>query len=385
MAGRTQNLKPPFPVLQLTHIMDRGGGAEEVVANIARRLDRDLFRPIVGCLWWGGTYADELMEEGLEVFVAGQKDIGPLRANRKLVDFLRKERVVISHTHMFMSNTWGRIAALRAGVPIVVTTEHLVREFIKPGKHLVPDLLLSWKTDRIVTVSERVRRSYVNGSGINPEKLQTIYNGIDIDRFNEAGPDPALRSELGLDGAGPVIGVVARFVEQKGHVFLLEAAREIVREYPDVRFLLLGDGPLRGLLVERAREYGIAGNLLFAGIRHDMPRVYPHMDVSVLSSLAEGFSITLLESMASGLPAVVTDVGGNSEIVVDGGNGYIVPPKNPAQLADRIQLLLRDPEKRKEMGSRARKSVVDGGFTVQQFVRNTEELYGALLREKGIL
>jgi glycosyltransferase involved in cell wall biosynthesis len=385
VAGRAENLKPPFPVLQLTHIMDRGGGAEEVVANIARRLDRDLFRPIVGCLWWGGTYADELVEEGFDVFILGQKDVGPLRAHRKLTDLFRRERVVICHTHMFMSNAWGRVAALRARVPVVVATEHLVREFINPGKHLVPDLLLSWATDRIVTVSERVRQSYLSGSGISPKKLVTIYNGIDIDRFTEAEPDAALRPELGLDGAGPVVGVVARFVEQKGHVHLLEAAREVVRERPDVRFLLLGDGPLRGLLIERAREYGIADNLIFAGIRHDMPRVYPHMDVSVLSSLAEGFSITLLESMASGIPAVVTDVGGNREIVDDGENGFLVPPGSPRALADRILLLLGDPGRRKLMGSRARRRVVEGGFTVHQFIRNTEALYEGLLREKGIL
>jgi glycosyltransferase involved in cell wall biosynthesis len=363
--------------------MDRGGGAEEVVANIAKRLDRDLFKPVIGCLWWGGSYADELKDEGVEVFVVGQKDMGNWEAIRKMAAFFRRERVAIVHTHMFMSNTWGRLAALAARVPVIVSTEHLVREFMNPRKHYLPDLLLSWGTDRVIAVSEKVRQSYVIGGGLNESKVVTIHNGIDIDKFDERGNGGSLRRELMLEGSGPVIGVVARFVEQKGHVYLLEAAREVAREFPDVRFVLLGDGPMRNMLVERTEEYGLRDNILFAGIRHDMAEVYPLMDISVLASLAEGFSITVLESMASGLPVVVTDVGGNAEIVIEGENGFLVPPKDPAALARKILLLLKDPEKRTLMGASARKRVVDGGFTVQNFVKSTEELYGKLLREKG--
>jgi len=374
---------PPYTVFQLTHIMDRGGGAEEVVANIARRLDRNRFRPIVGCLWWGGSYADELRDEGVEVFVVGQKDIGIRKAFGKMAGFFKKERVAVVHTHMFMSNTWGRLAALAARVPVIVSTEHLVREFVNPGKHYVPDILLSWGTDRIIAVSERVRETYVNGGGLSASRVVTIHNGIDLEKFDVRQYNGSLRRELMLEGSGPVIGVVARFVEQKGHLYLLEAAREVVREFPDVRFLLLGDGPMRDVLVERTEEYGLRNNMLFAGIRHDMAEAYSLMDISVLASLAEGFSITVLESMASGLPVVVTDVGGNSEIVVEGENGYLTPPRDPAALAGKILLLLREPEKRAAMGRAARKRVVDGGFTVQNFVKRTEELYGMLLREKG--
>ncbi|MFQ6102747.1 MAG: glycosyltransferase [Candidatus Glassbacteria bacterium] len=378
------NRTPPHPVFQLTHVMDRGGGAEEVVANIVRRLDRRLYRPIVGCLWWGGTYAEELREEGIEVFTVGQKEIGKWKSLRKLVAFLRRERVVIVHTHMFMSNTWGRMAALLAGVPIIVATEHLVREFVNPVKHFIPDLLLSWGTDRITTVSERVRQTYVRGSGIRGAKIETIYNGIDLEKFNIRAGVEALRNELCLDGNRPVIGVVARFVEQKGHIYLLEAAREVVKKFPNARFLLLGDGPLKNKLIQLAEGFGILDNIIFAGIRHDMPEIYPLMDISVLASLAEGFSITVLESMASGVPVVVTDVGGNGEIVIEGVNGYLVPPKAPAELAEKMILLLKDPEKRRRMGRAARQRVVDGGFTVVKFVENIEALYGRLLRQKRI-
>jgi len=374
---------PPYTVFQLTHIMDRGGGAEEVVANIARRLDRDLFKPVIGCLWWGGSYADELKDEGVEVVVVGQKEIGSWEAIKKMAGFFRREKVALVHTHMFMSNTWGRLAALAARVPVIVSTEHLVREFMNPSKHYLPDLLLSWGTDRVTAVSEKVRQSYVNGGGLSATKVVTIHNGIDIDKFKNRESSGSLRRDLILDGSGPVIGVVARFNEQKGHVYLLEAAREVAREFPDVRFLLLGDGPLRDMLAERAEEYGLRDNILFAGIRHDMAEVYPLMDISVLASLAEGFSITVLESMASGLPVVVTDVGGNAEIVIEGENGFLVPPKDPAALAQKILLLLREPEKRVLMGAAARKRVLDGGFTIQNFVKRTEELYGKLLREKG--
>jgi glycosyltransferase involved in cell wall biosynthesis len=376
---------PPFAVLQLTHIMDRGGGAEEVVAHIARNLDRSVYRPIVGCLWWGGSYAKELEVEGVPVFIVNQWETGAWRALRTMVDFMKREKVAIAHTHMFMSNTWGRTAALLAGVPIVVATEHLVRDYVKPAKHFVPDLLLSWGTDRIITVSERVRDTYVKGSWIRPSKIETIYNGIDLEKFSPREAEASLRSELLLDGAGPVVGVVARFVEQKGHVYLFESAREVVREFPGVRFLLLGDGPLREMLESKAREYGIRENMLFAGIRHEMPRIYPLMDVSVLSSLAEGFSITVLESAASGVPVVVTDVGGNREIVVDGVTGYLVPPKQPAAFAEKLLSLLRDPERRKAMGTAARERVAASGFTLQRFVENIETLYEGLLREKGLI
>lgn len=377
--------KPPFTVLLLTHIMDRGGGAEEVVAHIARRLDRSLYRPIVGCLWWGGSYAKELEAEGVQVLVVNQWDIGKWRALMKMTEFMKRENVAIAHTHMFMSNTWGRMAALLAKVPVIVATEHLVRDYMKPAKHFVPDLVLSWGTDRIIAVSERVRQTYIDGSWIRPGKIETLYNGIDLGKFSPRPADASLRSQLCPDGAGPVVGVVARFVEQKGHLYLFEAARQVVKEFPGVRFLLLGDGPLKEMLAEKARQYGIQENMVFAGIRHEMPDIYPLMDISVLSSLAEGFSITVLESMASGVPVVVTDVGGNREIVVDGLTGYIVPPGEPGPLAESILSLLRDPAKRRAMGEAARERVVSRGFTLERFIENIEMLYAKCLKAKGLL
>jgi glycosyltransferase involved in cell wall biosynthesis len=159
----------------------------------------------------------------------------------------------------------------------------------------------------------------------------------------------------------------------------------VVKEFPGVRFLLLGDGPLKEMLEERAREYGILENMIFAGIHHGMHRIYPLMDVSVLSSLAEGFSITVLESAASGVPVVVTDVGGNREIVVDGETGHLVPPRQPAALAEKLLSLLRDPERRTAMGRAARQRIAESGFTIQEFITNTETLYEKLLKAKGLL
>ncbi len=231
-------------------------------------------------------------------------------------------------------------------------------------------------TDRVLCVSDAVRRVVLEREGLDPARVVTIRNGIAAALPPEE-PLDGLRAELGLRPDHLVLGVVANFnraVKGLGH--LVEAVPQIVRDVPNARVLLLGRGDEEAGLRERCRELGVADAVIFAGFRRDMDRCYRLMHLSGLTSLSEGLSITILESMKFGLPVVATAVGGNPEVVEDGVTGLLVPPGNPAAFADAVVALLRDPARRATMGQAARHRV-ESGFAIT----SEAERYAALYRE----
>ncbi len=230
--------------------------------------------------------------------------------------------------------------------------------------------------DRVICVSEAVRQVVIEREGLDPARVVTIRNGIDPALPSEE-PLDGLRAELGLRPGDLVLGVVANFnraVKGMGH--LIEAVPQIVREVPNARVLLLGRGEEEAALRERCRALGVADAVVFGGFRRDMHRCYRLMHLSGLTSLSEGLSITILESMKFGLPVVATSVGGNPEVVEDGVTGVLVPPADPGAFAGAVVALLRDPARREAMGHAARRRV-ESGFAIA----GVAERYAALYRE----
>jgi glycosyltransferase involved in cell wall biosynthesis len=212
-------------------------------------------------------------------------------------------------------------------------------------------------TDRVICVSEAVRRVVIEREGLDPARVVTVRNGIDPALPPEEPLDD-LRAELGLRPGDLVLGVVANFnraVKGLGH--LVEAVPQIVRDVPNARVLLLGRGDEEAGLRERCRELGVADAVIFAGFRRDMDRCYRLMHLSGLTSLSEGLSITILESMKFGLPVVATAVSGNPEAVEHGVTGLLVPPESASALAEALVTLLLDAEQRRRMGEAGRRRV----------------------------
>jgi glycosyltransferase involved in cell wall biosynthesis len=232
--------------------------------------------------------------------------------------------------------------------------------------------------DRVICVSEAVRRVVIEREGLDPARVMTVRNGIDPALPPEEPLDD-LRAELGLRPSDLVLGVVANFnraVKGMGH--LVEAVPLIVREVPNARVLLLGRGEEEAALRERCRALGVADAVIFGGFRRDMHRCYRLMHLSGLTSLSEGLSITVLESMKFGLPVVATAVGGNPEVVEDGVTGVLVPPANPAAFASAVAALLRDPARRAAMGQAGRRRV-EREFALSGVAERYAELYRQVL------
>ncbi len=237
-------------------------------------------------------------------------------------------------------------------------------------------------TDRVICVSDAVRQVVIEREGLDPARVVTIRNGIAAALPPEE-PLDGLRAELGLRSDHLVLGVVANYnraVKGMGH--LVEAVPLIVREVPNARILLLGRGEEEARLRERCRELGVADAVIFGGFRRDMDRCYRLMDLSGLTSLSEGLSITILESMKFGLPVVATAVGGNPEVVEDGVTGLLVPPGSPAAFADAVVALLRDPVRRGAMGRAARRRI-ESGFAISGVAERYAGLYREVLAERG--
>jgi glycosyltransferase involved in cell wall biosynthesis len=235
-----------------------------------------------------------------------------------------------------------------------------------------------WLPDRVICVSEAVRRVVSQKERLAESRAIVVHNGVPpLDVTDVAGDE--LRRELGLADDHLVVGMVANLNRAvKGASYLLDAAPVIIREVPETRFLLLGRGKGERALLARARALGVERNVILAGYRDEIHSYYATMDISVLTSLSEGLSLTLLESMAHGLPVVVTRVGGNAEVVVDGETGFLVPPRDVASFSEKVIALLRSPELRARLG-RAGRHRVNEHFQIERAAARYLQIYETAL------
>jgi len=287
----------------------------------------------------------------------------------------RSPRIV--HAYFFWSILFGRILKRMGKIRTLV--ENREDEGFSWGSHEYTWLRMTRGIpDRIICVSEAVRKVVLEREKLDEDRVVVIRNGV--------GPLPAAREgavdtrrELGIGDDNLVVGMVANFNRSvKGVSLLLDAVPEIVRAVPAARFMLLGRGKEEKELREKARSLGIESSVLFAGYRPDISRFYEIMDVSALTSFSEGLSITLLESMRFGIPVVATRVGGNPEVIVDGDTGYLVPAGDVPAFASRTIKLLLDDDLRRRMGENARRHV-EGNFLLRDVASRYLETYEGLI------
>jgi glycosyltransferase involved in cell wall biosynthesis len=374
---------PARPRRRLMHVVLslRTGGLERFVADLVRATDPSRFEVEVCCLEDGGELGAELEGAGFQVTALGLSRVAGGEVLRLLVDRMRRGGTDVVHTHNVLAHKFGALAGRCAGVPVVVHTKHgrnFVRRPFEQPKAQVYSHLLSWITDKIVTVSDDAQRVCRRYELVRPGKLLTIANGVDVRRFELEVDRPALRRELDIPADARVVGNVARFVPEKDHETLLRAFARVLAEDRRAFLLLAGDGPLLEPATRLACELGIERRVRFAGRRGDVPRLLQLLDVFVLSSITEGTPISLLEAMAGEVPAVATAVGGNPEVVRDGTTGLLCPPRDPAAIAARILDLLRDEGRARRIAAAAKASVV-ARYSLDRTAATYESLYDALL------
>jgi len=303
--------------------------------------------------------------------------------------YLIKEKPTIVHTHTSKAGLLGRLAAKLAGIPIVVHTPHghVFFGYFGPFKtriFILLERLASRITDKIVALTNREKDDYILFKIANEDIFVVINSGVELDKFKELPPNEKqyLKRELGIPDNSLIIGTAGRLVPIKGPNFLIEAAKYIHSKYHDAFFVFTGDGPLKQDLEKKARELGMEKNILFLGWRDDVAKIISIYDIFCLPSLNEGMGRVLVEAMALGKPIVASDIGGIPDLIVHGKNGFLVPPKNPVQLAKYIQILLEDEKKREKMGQAGKEMALN--FSKEIMVERISDLYKGLMTQKKI-
>lgn len=377
------------------HMIESGevGGAETVFLNIVCNLDPTRWRSIAVVPDKGWLYG-QLVAAGVDPLVipeAGSFDLGYLA---RLYALVRRENVTLIQAHLLGSAVRAGLLSILCKVPAIGTLHGEVDLSPSERFQLVKTGILNNGLQKLIFVSERLRRFFLNSLRLRPERTAVIPNGIEMNRFLLNGPR-GMRAELGISEDAFLIGSVGNpirtnGVDGKGFDILLRAAALLKARSVDCRFVIVGDlSDGRGdELVQLRSALGLSQDVVLTGFRTDVQNVLAALDLYVLSSRSEGFSLAVVEAMAAGLPVVATKCGGPEEIVRDGVTGVLVESESADAIAVAIARLRANPEDRRKLGVAARESVRER-FTLEAQIKSYDELYENCLvahrRQKGDL
>jgi L-malate glycosyltransferase len=377
----------------LTHVMYivdglyLQGGGEEALLRIVKTLPRDRFRISLVTFDANPKAANMVREWGANMHILPMRrvyDWNGFRTGLELSRLMRTNQVDVVHTFFETSNTWGALVAKLSQVPVLISSRRDMGILRLPKHHLAYEIVNRF-CDGIVAVSDGVRDFCIESEGLDPERIFTVHNGVDLARIDAAPGATALKEKLNLPDGAPVVATVANIRRIKGLDTLLRAAAMVRREVPNVRFLLAGrclEPDHFNELKAEVQELGLSENVQFLGDFSEVFALLKLSNVFCLLSRTEGFSNAVLEAMASGLPSVVTRVGGNPEAIDDGKNGFLLEPEDAQGAAQRITALLRNPAEAKRIGRNAR-NTVEQEFTSEKMAENLASLYESLLNKRA--
>lgn len=357
------------------------GGAETLLVNLVRRMNRDRFLPELCCLKEFGPLGELLAQEipACERLIHHKYDwrvVGRLAERMKSRQIDAVVTVGTGGDKMF----WGRLAAKRAGVPVILSALHSTG---LPDHVELPNRLLAPITDGFIGCAKPHGEYLVRAEGCPRKKVFVIPNGVDVDRFRPLPSDESLRQSIGLPVGAPTAAIVAALRPEKNHELFLDAAAKVLRQVPDARFLVIGDGVRRTELERRAAELGITGSVHFLGTRADVPQLLSLVDVLLLTSHMEANPVSILEGLACGKPVIATRVGSIPETVHDGQNGFLVEPGDSDHLAMKATRLLANRKESQELGSRGRLGVMEN-WSIDQMVQGYQDLISSLYTSKCV-
>lgn len=384
--------------IRVLHIITRmiPGGADENTLQTVLLLDKARFT--VDLI--AGGQSDEMMlrrVENCRVVILPELVRNPslscdIKSFIKIMRIIRHEKYHIVHTHTAKAGILGRMAAWLCRTPIIVhtlhgTTFHRAMHASEAFFYRILERLTACITDQLVSVGDDLRQIYLNAGVGKPEQYVTIRSGFEISRFRLSDAEIALRRrkirrELGISDAAYVIGSASRLEPRKGQYYFIQSAQQLLSKYPDLVFILAGDGPSAEELRTLAQSLRIANKIHFLGHRKDIEDVMSAMDVFVLSSLWEGLPQVLVQAAALGRPIVSFDAEGAKEIVHGGENGFVVPRGDENALTESLAYLISHPQRAREMGLRGRR-FIGAEYDKEIMVRRIDELYSELLSTAG--
>jgi glycosyltransferase involved in cell wall biosynthesis len=359
------------------------GGAETLLRDSIPLLVREGFDMTLYSLKEEGSTLEEIRRAGYRARSLGGAGHPRWSLLLRLWSEMRRERFDLVHSHLFWANVASRLAGRAAGVPVQISSHHGTDGWPSPAHRLLERRTARF-ADRVLVCSEAVRRYAADRVGVPEKKLVVIPNGVDAGRFASRDTRDRTRDRLRLAPDSPVIGSVGRLDEPvKGFSILIEAMARVAERFPRCVCLIAGDGPARSTLEASARARHPEGRIRFLGERRDIPEILSALDLYVQPSRQEGFGLSALEAMASGLALVASSTGGLPEVVRDGETGDLVPPGDAEALAGAVASLLQDSERRRFYGAagalRARRE-----FPLDRMVARWADLYRRLLSDRRL-
>lgn len=374
----------PRPVL---HLCDKFGVSGSSIHGVSRlfawwfpRYDKTRYVPHLVGLKHDDAATRSLRAEGVSARMLGRSAFDP----RLIADIgheIERTRARILHVHGYAASNFGRIAARRAGIPLILH-EHFADPNMPPYQK-IPDLFLRNLTDHAIAVSQSTADFLIKDRFVPEDRVAVVFNGAPLDQFAPRPRDDgyAVRGELGIPMTAPVITTIGRLNAQKGHDTLIAAAGQVIVRHPEVRFLIAGDGDLMAPLKAQAATLGVSEQIVFAGHRKDIPEILAATDVLCISSNYEGTPLVLFEAMAAGKAVVSTAVDGCREVIKDKQSGLLVPPKDPEKLGAALIKVVEDVPLRARLEKAA--LAASKRYDISECVRLMQQIYDDVLREKG--
>lgn len=366
------------------------GGTERQATELLKRVDLDRYDVSLAVLRKEGALYEQIADrfpEVQEYRLTSFYNTNAVCQYLRLRDRLVEQKINLIHAHDFYSSMLGIIAGRLAGVRVIASQRHL--KLSDRRLHEWGQRFINRASNRILVNSDAIRAQILAGSKVEPRKIVVIKNGF-ISSDDEAGKDDReanslspreeICRDLGLSQSVTLVGMVGRLDIIKGHRYLVDAAAQVVREHQDVHFVIVGDGELRDEIASQISRLGLDGRVHLLGYRANASRIASAFDLSVLASLHEGMPNVVMEAMAAGVPVVATSVGGTTELITDGKTGYLVPPADSDELAQRISRALDNSDERKRIAARALQ-FIHSNFTLSRMVSSVEEVYDEMTEE----
>lgn len=356
------------------------GGLESLVMEMSRRIDKKKFTVSVLCLQYvDSQYKNEMERGGIPVYLIKKKGKLDFSFIAKIRKLLKEQQIDVLHSHSgcFFN---AALASFFTGVAGVIYTAHGMP--VEYGiKASLENAIAACLTTKLVAVSEEIKIHLESCYPFARRKIELIINGVDTEKFkpvSDEGDAASIRKQHGIPLNALVVGSVGRLEPVKNYQMLVRSfALANHNAQKPLHLVFIGDGGEQNTLVNLSRELGLEGNVSFLGMQYNLHLLVPMLDIFVLSSLSEGTSISLLESQSAGIPAVVTNVGGNNKIIEDGYNGFLCEVNDIDAMASEIELMAKDDMLRHRMG-RSSRHVVEEKFSLKHMMGLYEEHYVAL-------
>jgi glycosyltransferase involved in cell wall biosynthesis len=349
-------------------------GTEKHLLLLVKGLDARKFEVHVCCLF-ATKDKDFATPSGIKLICLNRRSIYDLRIIIDLINLIRREKYDVVHTYLFGFHYLGLLPAKLIGVPLKISSRREIA-FWKKTHHCLLENFGNIFADRIIACSHAVADFSRKTEVFSRNKIIVIYNGICTQKFRNIEKSQEIMNEFGISTNNLVIGSVGNLSFVKNHLVLLEAMVLLIREFPYIKCILVGDGHLRREIESAVHRLGLKKNVLLVGRRQDIERILSVFDIFVLSSLSEGLPNALIEAMSCGVPVAASNCGGIPEIIKDGENGILFDPRSPQAIAEAISRLLKDSQLRNTFSVLGR-ALIERGFNLEKMVREYDLIYSS--------